>query len=403
LTRIDSVLKHVLGKDVILILFILLLSLLLLVAPPLFQSPYAQQVERYRGRVLAVDNSLIQQYGIVKAGSQSLRVEILAGPYAGQITDAVNNLIGKMETDKVFQTGDTVLLVPDHIEDEQVLAATAYDHFRLNIEWLLVALFALFLFAFAGWGGVRALFSFIFALLLLWKVLLPGILLGWDPILIALGVVTALTAATLYLVAGVNRTALVALVGAVLGILLTITLALVLLPLFRLHGAIQPFSETLLYTGFEHLNLTRLFLAAIFIGASGAVLDVAIDVSTAMSEIVAKRPDLSRQELIKSGFIVGRNMTSTMVTTLLMAYVSGYMALLMVFMAQGVPPLNILNTNYVAAEILKTVVGSFGLIAVAPFTALVGGFLYYKGAQPATAIARLGYAPPTDLLTVEEM
>jgi uncharacterized membrane protein len=71
-------------------------------------------------------------------------------------------------------------------------------------------------------------------------------------------------------------------------------------------------------------------------------------------------------------------MTSTMVTTLLMAYASGYMALLMVFMAQGVPPLYLLNTNYVAAEILKTVVGSFGLIAVAPFTALVGGFIHVR-------------------------
>jgi uncharacterized membrane protein len=214
--------------------------------------------------------------------------------------------------------------------------------------------------------------------------------------------VAALTAATLYLVAGVNRTALVALIGSVLGILLTITLAIVLLPLFRLHGAIQPFSETLLYTGFEHLNLTRLFQAAIFIGASGALLDVAIDVSTAMSEIAAKRPDLSRQELIKSGFVVGRNMTSTMITTLLTAYISSYMALLMVFLAQGVPPLNILNTNYVAAEILKTVVGSFGLIAVAPFTALVGGFLYHTGAQPAAAPARHGYVLSPDLLTIEE-
>jgi uncharacterized membrane protein len=83
-------------------------------------------------------------------------------------------------------------------------------------------------------------------------------------------------------------------------------------------------------------------------------------------------------------------MTSTMVTTLLMAYASGYMALLMVFMAQGVPPLNILNTNYVASELLKTVVGSFGLVTVAPFTAIVGGLLYLRGTQPVAAAAQLG-------------
>jgi uncharacterized membrane protein len=210
----------------------------------------------------------------------------------------------------------------------------------------------------------------------MWKILFPGILLGQDPVLVALGVVTVITATTLFLVAGVNRVAYVAILGAMLGVLLTIGLALLLLPPLKLHGAIQPFSETLLYTGFEHLDLTRVFVAAIFIGASGAVLDVAIDISTAMSEVVSKRPDLSRGELIKSGFVVGRNMTSTMVTTLLMAYISSYMALLMVFMAQGVPPLNFTNTNYVAAEVLKTIVGSLGLVTVAPFTAVVGGLVY---------------------------
>jgi uncharacterized membrane protein len=367
------------SRDAILAMVIFTLSVVLLVMPSGFQSPFAQSVERSRAKVLEVDNSLVQQFGIVKAGSQSLLVHILDGPYADQEIEATNNLIGKMETDKLFQEGDTAYLVIDSVVEGQIVAATAYDHYRLDIELILVILFALFLIAFAGWSGVRALLSFVFALLLMWKILLPSILLGRDPVVVSLVVVVALTAATLYLVAGVNRTALVALLGSLLGILLTIVVAAVLLPPFHLHGAIQPFSETLLYSGFEDLNLTRLFVAAIFLGASGAVLDVAIDISTAMSEVIEKRPDLSRRELIQSGFVVGRNMTSTMVTTLLMAYASGYMALLMVFMAQGIPPLNLLNTNYVAAEILKTVVGSFGLVTVAPFTALVGGLIYVGG------------------------
>jgi uncharacterized membrane protein len=355
----------------------LLVCIALWVMPDFFQSPFQQSVERYRGRVLEVDNSLIQQYGIVKAGSQVLQVEIIEGPLAGQVVEAGNDLLGKMETDKMFQAGDTALLVLS-VKRGEVVSATAYDHYRLNTELLLVILFAVLLVGFAGWGGVRALLSFAFAILMMWKVLLPLILRGGDPVWVALGVITLITAATLYLVAGVSRTALVALLGSLLGILLTIGLSTLLLPSFRLHGAILPFSETLLYSGFEHLNLTRLFLAAIFIGASGAVLDVAIDVSTAMSEVVTKRPDISRPALIQSGFAVGRNMTSTMVTTLLMAYVSGYIALLMIFMGQGVPLSSLLNTNYVAAEILRTVVGSFGLVTVAPFTALVGGLVYVR-------------------------
>ena len=375
--QLSAIVKRVSNRDVVLTLVVLALSVLLIVVPSGFQSPFVQNVERPRGKVLDVDNSLIQQFGIVKTGSQSLRVQILDGPYAGMEVDAGNDLIGKMETDKMFRSGDIAFMVLT-TDGERVIQATAYDHFRLNTELLLVILFAAFLIAFAGWAGVRALLSFVFAVLLMWKVLFPSILLGRDPVLIAFVIVMALAAVTLSLVAGVNRLALVAFLGALLGIVLTYFLSLSLLPAFHLHGAILAFSETLLYTGFEHLNLTRVFLAAILIGASGAVIDVAIDISTAMHEVTTKRPDLSRGDLIKSGFAVGRNMTSTMVTTLLMAYASGYLALLMIFMAQGIPPLYLLNSNYVAAEILKTIVGSFGLVTVAPFTAIVGGLIFIQ-------------------------
>lgn len=372
------------------VLFVILVVLLCLglASLPNYKTPFGQNVVRVRARVLETDNSNIQTFGIVRQGEQSLKVEILEGAYKGKRTDANNILLGKMETDKMFKEGDMAFVVLK-TQGGNLISAEAYDHYRLGIELLLVVIFSVLLIAFAGWPGVRALLSFVFALLLMWKVLLPGILSGQDPVLLALAVVTVMTAATLFLVAGVNRTAYVALIGSLLGILLTIGISFLLLPSFRLHGAIQPFSETLLYTGHEDLNLTRVFLAAIFIGASGAVLDVAIDVSTAMNEVAEKRPDLSKFELLKSGFVVGRNMTSTMVTTLLMAYTSGYMALLMVFMVQGVPPVNFLNTNYVAAEILKTVVGSFGLVTVAPFTAVVGSLIY--SAVPARHI---GYSHP---------
>jgi uncharacterized membrane protein len=319
----------------------------------------------------------MQQYGIVKSGSQKMKVRILEGPYKGQEVAAGNDLIGKMESDKMFRAGDRAFLVVTTAGNE-IVGATAYDHYRLNIQGILVVLFAALLIGFTGWGGARALLSFVFAILVVWKVLLPAILLGYDPIWMALGVVTLIAGVTLFLVAGVTRTAVVAWSGAVLGILLTTSLASLLFPPFRLHGAVQPFSETLLYSGFENLDLGRLFVAAIFIGASGAVIDVAIDVAAAMREVAHKRPDLSRKELTRSGFTVGRAMVSTMVTTLLMAYVSGYMALLMVLLAKGIPAVHILNLNFISAEIMKTVVGSLGLVTVAPFTAVVGGILFVR-------------------------
>ena len=86
-------------------------------------------------------------------------------------------------------------------------------------------------------------------------------------------------------------------------------------------------------------------------------------------------PSISRREAIKSGMNVGRAAMGTMTTTLLLAYSGGYIALLMVFMAQGTPVYNILNYKYVASEILDTIIGSFGLVLVAPFTAFTSGML----------------------------
>lgn len=107
-------------------------------------------------------------------------------------------------------------------------------------------------------------------------------------------------------------------------------------------------------------------------------MDISMDVSASMNEVVIKKPEISVIELIKSGFSVGKAVVGTMTTTLLLAYSGGYTMLLMVFIAQGTPLLNILNLQYVSAEILNTIVGSFGLIAVAPLTAIIGGFIYKK-------------------------
>jgi uncharacterized membrane protein len=112
--------------------------------------------------------------------------------------------------------------------------------------------------------------------------------------------------------------------------------------------------------------------------SSGAVMDLAMDVASGMDELVMRKPDIHFLDAVRAGFGIGRPVVGTMTTTLLLAYSGGYMALLMVFMAQGVPVVNLLNLNYVAAEILHTLVGSFGLVTVAPFTAIIGAMIYTK-------------------------
>ena len=166
--------------------------------------------------------------------------------------------------------------------------------------------------------------------------------------------------------------------GAFLGILTSCVLGVIFTARLHIHGAVMPFAEPLLYSGFNHLNLTHIYMAGVFVASSGAVMDLAMDVAASMTEVVKENPDVSRRELIWCGVRVGRSVVGTMTTTLLLAYSGGYVTLLMAFMAQGIPLGATFNFIYVAAEILKTLVGSFGLVAVAPFTAFVGGMLLVK-------------------------
>ncbi|WP_367340994.1 YibE/F family protein [Aminivibrio sp.] len=360
-------------RDHLLTLLFLLLTLALFLLPSWKQAP--DSAERVKVRVLSTDNSNMRQFGIVRTGDQGLRIRILEGSFRGTETDAVNHLAGRLELDKVFVPGDIAFAVVD-ADAGRIAKASVLDHYRLDTQLRLLALFCALLLLFGGWTGARALLSFFFTGAMIWKVLLPGYLAGLDPVLISLFTALALTAAIVFLVGGVGRKGTAAFLGSALGILLTCGLSLYFGSEFRIHGAVKPFSETLLYSGFAHLDLTRIFLGGIFLASSGAVMDLAMDVSSAMAEIAEKRPDLSRRQLVLSGFAVGRSVVGTMTTTLLLAYTGSYSSLLLVFVAQGVPLANILNMQYVSAEILHTLVGSFGLVTVAPFTALAGGWLF---------------------------
>ncbi len=184
-----------------------------------------------------------------------------------------------------------------------------------------------------------------------------------------------LTVIIIALVYGFDRRCAAAVSGSFLGIVFTCILGIIFTDMFKIHGAVMDYSESLLYSGYSYLNLTQIFMASIFIGASGAIMDLAVDITSAVHEVVEKRPDLSWFEAMRSGMNVGRSAMGTMTTTLLFAYSGGYVALLMVFMAQGTPMSSIFNYKYVAAEIIHTIIGSFGLVTVAPFTALCAGVL----------------------------
>lgn len=357
----------------------LLLGLLLIVILIAIPTGYEDAViykesERCVAEVLETDESTIISNGLIQNGEQRCSLLILTGMFKGQTLSGVNYLSGSLEQDKIYAVGDRALVLISH-RDQQVQSVTMSDHLRLDKEAILALCFVAFLIFFAGRKGFYALFSFAISVLSIWKLLIPAYLKGSNPILVGLLVTVFLTMVIMYFVYGIDRKFLSATGGAVLGTLTTCILGLIFTDSFHIHGAVMPYSESLLYNGYHDLNLTAIFTSSIFIGASGAMMDLAVDITSAVAEVVDKKPDITWREAAKSGMTIGRAAMGTMTTTLLLAYSGSCVALLMVFMAQGTPVSHILNYKYVGSEILDTIVGSFGLVTVAPFTALVSGFL----------------------------
>ena len=341
----------------------------------LARVPPAETGIHARGRVVAVDNSHVRQNLIVKTEAQLLTVRLLSGPHRDQEISITNLLTGKMEFDEFYETG-AIMLVEYDTRDGRPAHGVARGHYRLTLQLVLIGLFALLLLIVAGATGVKAVLSFVFTAMLLWKLFFPLLLRGFPPLSTGIGIVALLTAVITFSVGGLNRRGVATFAGAMMGVLLTCGLAVWFARGFALHGAVRPFAETLLYSGYYSLDLTGIFIASVFIASSGAVMDLAMDIAASMDEIKRKHPAIGALEHIRSGLRVGRAVIGTMTTTLLLAYSSSHITMFLLFMAKGLPAANILNAPFIAAEVLNILVGSFGLVTVAPFTALVAGILY---------------------------
>lgn len=376
--------KHIKSswKNYMPIIFSVLLIIVLMLIPTGYEGKLTyQNADRVRAEVLSIDNSNIVDTGLIRTGEQQCTVKILNGKFKGETVVAVNRLNGSLAQDKIFSNGDTAMIAVSY-RDNSITAVTMTDHYRLDKEALLAGLFLLLLVLFAGKTGVRAIISFIATILLMWKVLVPCMLKGWNPVWLSIAIVTLMTIIILSLIYGFDRRCLASVSGAILGIAVTAVLGVIFTDVFKIHGAVMESSESLLYAGYQHLDLTSIFMASIFLGSSGAVMDLSVDICSSVYEVVQKKPDISKWEAIRSGFAVGRAACGSTTTTLLLAYSGSYIALLMVFMAQGTPIEFILNYKYVAAEIVHTIVGSFGLVTVAPLTAITSGFLLTKRKKP---------------------
>lgn len=358
-----------------------LLTAILIAVPTGYEGAliYTESV-KCKAEVISTDESSIISTGLIQSGEQRCELKLLDGMFEGETVHGVNFLSGSLENDKIYRPGEKALVVVSYAENG-ITSVTMTDHYRIDKEAILALMFIVLLIIFAGKNGMFAVISFVITILMIWKVLVPCYLKGMNPVWVGMGITIVLTAVIIFLVYGVDKRTMTAFMGSMLGTATTCIIGIIFTDLFKIHGAVMSYSETLLYSGYQDLNLTQIFTSGIFIGASGAMMDLSVDITSAVHEVIQKKPDISWREAAKSGMNVGRAAMGTMTTTLLLAYSGGYIALLMTFMAQGTPITNILNYKYVSSEILDTLVGSFGLVTVAPFTALMSGLMLTKHSE----------------------
>lgn len=369
--------KHPLWKDLITI------TILALCCIVLWQFPSPERLSedntvKEQAKVLEVDNSDLQKHGLLEYGAQLLKVELLSGPQKGKVYRAENLIRAQMELDKKFNVGDRIIVVMMPDSDPEFAVILAQDHDRTFWTWILAGLFCLFLCIFGRWTGVKALLSFFLSVLVIWKAVIPLVLLGYPASWVIFLCVCFLTAAIMFLVAGINKKGLAAFLGAISGVLTGLCLSHLFTWLMKINGATLPYVQALYHNGYETLNLQDIFTGAVILACSGAVMDLAMDIASGVEEVARHNETLTWKQLTASGMRIGRSVVGTMTTTLLLAYSGGYITLLMMFAVQGNSVLEIMNNPLVAAESVKTLIGSFSLVLVAPFTAIFAGLLIRK-------------------------
>jgi uncharacterized membrane protein len=296
-------------------------------------------------------------------------VEILEGPDAGDTTQLEVNLDGYPE----FNAGDGVELARSEIEGE----GTAYfitDFQRLPTLGLLVGLFIAAVLVVGRWHGFRSLLGLGLSLFLIVRFVVPAILAGQSPPLVALVGSLAVMIVTLYLAHGVNEMTTSAIVGTSGALVLTIGLA----SFFISRGSITGFASddaALARFAVEGLDLQGLVLAGLIIAALGVLDDVTVSQASTVFALHETDRTMPFATLFGRAMKVGRDHIASVVNTLFLAYAGASLALLVLFSTSGLGTAEIINSEVFAEEVVKIVVGSIGLIAAVPFTTALAAFV----------------------------
>jgi uncharacterized membrane protein len=290
-----------------------------------------------------------------------------------------------------YQPGDDVIVAVD-VAPDGTQSVAVVDRWRLPLLRNLVGAFAIVTIIVAGWRGIRALLSLALTLVLAVKVLIPALLAGWNPVALAISLGTLITIATLVLTQGLNRQVLAAVLGTIIGLLVTGVLAVVVTEAAQFtvaQGSEQIVFLQQLTQG--RIDLSGLLLAAVIFGGLGVLNDVAISQAATVDELRAVSPTMPRRELYRRTMNVGIAHLAATVNTLVFAYLGAALPLLVLLALQVETFTLTVNEEIIAVEVVRTLVGSIGILLAVPATTAIATWL-----APRPVTARRRVAPVTD-------
>jgi uncharacterized membrane protein len=299
---------------------------------------------------------------------QTITAKLLDGPDAGQVIRVDNDYL-------MMQPGDVFYFRHTVNSSEGVDFYSVSDPYRLPVLEFFIGLFLLCLFVFGGKQGVRGLLALLASFFFIWVLLLPGILHGYSPVLVSVGVSSLIIILGSYITHGLNRATTAAVAGMLATIVITGLLAYGAIHWAHLSGFSAEASTDLNFSTRGAIDFVGLLLGSMLIGLLGVLYDAAISQAVAVEELFGMHEDTNPRHVFTRAMRIGREHIGALVNTLAITYVGVSLPLILLFQQSHLDLLLTVNQELFATEIIRMMIGSIGLILAVPITTLVAVYM----------------------------
>ena len=305
---------------------------------------------------------------------QVARVNILEGPYEGIPMEIDYGRRQVRPDDYLLEPGDRILVSLTKTQDNVINAYFA-DYVRTTPILWLTLIFAIAIILISQWKGIRALISMAFSLYIIIGYIIPHILIGEDPLRVSIVGSMMLLGVSLYLTYGWTLKTHAAVVSMVLVLLLTGALSGLFMVFAKLNGTGDENVMFLMQLMESPINLRGLLLGGMIIGALGVLDDLVTTQASAVFELHHANPNLGFRGLYNAAMRIGQDHVAATVNTLVLAYAGASLPMMLMFSLGQGDYGYLVNFSFIAEEIVRTLVGSLGLIAAVPITTTIAIFL----------------------------